>query len=97
MNRPLLLTAALVLMATAASMARAQSFKHSQVIPARAPLDCLKAVRAHVALLRAQPLALPPAVVRTPQAVPPRPWGQSPAFSAVAGAPSQGASSGCFR
>ncbi len=77
MNRSLLLAPALVLMAVAASpMARAQSPK--KPAPVSASLDCLKAVRVHTAMMRAQPLALPPAVVRVPKAVPPKPWAGEP-------------------
>jgi len=83
MSRSSLLAVALVLTAAAAApMARAQAPKKPALVAA--PLDCLKGVRAHAALLRAQPLALPPAVVRALQAVPPKPWAGSPsAFTAV--------------
>ena len=83
MNRSSLLVVALVLTAAvAAPTARAQALKKPASVAA--PLDCLKGVRAHAAMMRAQPLALPPAVVRAPQAAPPRPWAGSPsAFTAV--------------
>lgn len=93
MNRSPLLAVALVL--TVAPLAHAQAPKKPALVAA--PLDCLKGVRAHAAMMRAQPLALPPAVVRAPQAVPPKPWGQSSSFTVTAGAPSQGAGSGCSR
>jgi len=65
MNRPFLLTTALVLAAIPLT-AHAQSHKKSLPVPAPTTLDCLKGVRAHAAMMRAQPLALPPAVVRAP-------------------------------
>ena len=86
MNRPFLLTTALVLAAAIPLTAHAQSHKKSLPVPAPTTLDCLKGVRAHAAMMRAQPLALPLAVVRAPQAAPPRPWAGSPsAFTAVYG------------
>jgi len=69
MNRPLLLTAAVVLTAAAASpTAQAQAPK--KPVPVPASLDCLQSVRAHAAMMRAQPLPLPLTVLRWPQAVP---------------------------
>lgn len=68
MNRPLLLTAAFVLMAAASPMAQAQAPK--KPVPAPAYLDCLQSVRAHAAVMRAQPLPLPLTVLRWPQAAP---------------------------
>ena len=85
MNRPFLLTTALVLAAIPLT-AHAQSHKKSLPVPAPTTLDCLKGVRAHAAMMRAQPLALPPAVVRAPQAAPPRPWaGSASVITAVYG------------
>ena len=83
MNRPLLLTVALVLTAAAASPAvQAQTPKKPAPMtapaPKPAPVDFLKAVRAHAAVLRVQTLTRPQASVRWPQTVPPPSWAGKP-------------------